>query len=146
MLLVMSGCAPLSIYYKPGASVARMNDDTLACQVEALKQAPVANQTRQDPPIYYPGRQYCNSNGCYRTAGYWIPGRVYTVDTNLGLRTKLEQNCMAKRGYAPLSLPVCPSNVSSKVEPGATRTLPQISDNSCAIKNDDGTFQIVNRG
>jgi hypothetical protein len=140
---VLTSCAPLDIYYKPGVSVARLTQQTTACEVAALRDAPVANETRQDPPQYVPPRKYCNSNGdCYREPGYWLQGRIYTVDTNAGLRNRVETQCMANKGFTPVQIPVCPAGIKST---GATTVLPNLTKTSCVIRNKDGTVQIVNR-
>ncbi len=146
LLLGLAACGPLSIYYKPGASVARMQTDQTNCEVSALKDAPVANQVRQRPPIYIPGNQVCNASGCYYTPGYWIDGGIYTVDVNADLRSRVLTQCMARRGYRPVDIPPCPSSVASQVPPAQTQTLPTLSERSCSIRNKDGSWQIVTRG
>ena len=147
-LLLLAACAsPLSIYYRPGVSVARMQTDQTRCQVSALRDAPVATQVRQHPPIYLPGRRICDSSGaCYTEPGYWVDGGIYTVDPNADLRARLETMCMAAKGYQPVSIPPCPSAVAEAVTPARTRQLPTLSENSCAIRNQDGSWQIVTRG
>lgn len=144
--LALSGCGPVSFYHKPGVEVARMKRDQTECQVKALKDAPVANQVRRGAPVYYPGRQICNTNGCYTRGGYWLPGPVYTVDTNEGLRNRVEALCMADRGYAPVSLPRCQNNTPYSVPAGGANTLPPLTANSCVIRNQNGSYQIVNAG
>ncbi|KUJ86086.1 hypothetical protein AVO45_03740 [Ruegeria marisrubri] len=142
---VLTGCSsPLSLYYREGVPVSRLQAETTDCQVKALKDAPVANQVRQTAPIYYPGRTRCDSAGrCYTTPGWWEPGRVYSVDVNQGLRNQVEAQCMAAKGYRPVSLPACKQDVKSQVPPRRTTTLPPLSPNSCFVKYDDGSFQIV---
>lgn len=145
--LALAACAPMSIYYKPGIAVSRMEDDRLGCATRALQQAPVANQIRQRPPIYYPGRQVCNSLGqCSYAPGYWVDGGVYTVDVNRPLRSDLERNCMAKKGYQPVSLPRCTGAAAQSAPQQATTTLPRITGDSCVIPYKDGRFQIVTPG
>lgn len=147
VLLAGACAAPLSIYYRPGVSVSRMQTETTNCQVAALKDAPVANQVRQRPPVYFPGRQYCNAGGgCWYAPGYWVDGGIYTVDVNRDLRNQVEAQCMAKKGYRPVSLPNCSANVKAAAPPAATSTLPQISQNSCVIRYDNGSWQIVTPG
>ncbi|MEP4198170.1 MAG: hypothetical protein ABJL99_21300 [Aliishimia sp.] len=143
--LAVSACTPLSIYHRPGASVAKLNADTLGCEVKALKDAPVALQKKQDPPTFVPPRKVCDSSGqnCYREGGEWIPGRIYTVDVNKPLRERVEVQCMANRGYSPVAISQCPVGVKAS---GQTTVLPTLSSASCAIINDDGTYLIVNRG
>lgn len=142
----LSGCAPLSLYYKPGAEVSRMQADSLACETAALRDAPVANQIRQRPPVYYPGRQYCNGGHCYYHPGYYMDGGYYTVDVNRDLRRRVEQSCMAQKGYQPVEIKRCTSSVALAAGGGATTRLPPLSAQSCAIQHDDGTFLIVEPG
>lgn len=146
MLALLSACGPLSIFYKPGASVARMQSDQTGCEVDATQKAPVANQIRQNPPIYVPGRQVCHQNGCYTEPGYWLPGSTYTVDVNADLRRRVLAQCMANKGYRPVEIPNCPSSVASSVPPAQTTKLPTLTERSCAIRNKDGSWQIVTRG
>lgn len=142
--LILSGCGPLSIYYREGVSVSRMQSETTACQVKALRDAPVATQVRQSPPIYFPGRTVCNSAGqCYTTPGWWEPGNVYTVDPNAGLRGRVEQQCMADKGYAPVQLPTCSQNVAAQVQPVKSAKLPALGPKSCVVKFEDGSIQVV---
>jgi hypothetical protein len=147
LTLTLAACAPLSIYYKPGVAVSRMENDRLNCATDALQKAPVANQIRQRPPIYYPGRQVCNSLGqCAYTPGYWVDGGFYTVDVNQPLRKDLEQNCMAQKGYQPVSLPRCSAPISDNAPKQATTTLPRITEDTCVIPYKDGSYQIVTPG
>lgn len=142
--LALAACGPLSIYYRPGVSVARMQTDQINCEVRALKDAPVANQIRQRPPIYFPGTRYCNAGRCYVTAGYWASGGIYTVDVNADLRGRVQDQCMAQKGYQPVSVPRCSSSVSNVAPPRQTKTLPKLTESACAIRYEDGSWQIVN--
>ena len=147
LCLTLAACGPLSIFYKPGVSVARMQTDQTNCEVRALKDAPVANQIRQRPPIYFPGNRVCNAAGsCYYTPGYWVDGGVYTVDTNADLRRRVLAQCMGNKGYRPVEIPPCPASVSSQVPPAQTQKLPTLTEKTCAIKHQNGTWQIVTRG
>ena len=144
---LLVGCAPLSIYYRPGVSVAQLQTDTTNCQVQALRDAPVANQIRRAPPVYYPGERVCNSEGkCLTRPGYWVDGQIYTVDVNEGLRARVETQCMAQKGYIPASIPPCSQEIANSFPPAATTTLPQLTPNSCVIRNRSGSWQIVNPG
>ncbi|WP_170557029.1 hypothetical protein [Ruegeria atlantica] len=147
-LTVLSACSgPLSLYYREGESVSRAQSETTQCQVQAVNQVPVANQVRQSPPTYWPGRTYCDGRGhCYRSPGWWQPGQVYTVDVNEGLRNQVEAQCMAKKGYRPVSLPPCKQSVKSQVPQARTTKLPPLGTQSCYVKFDDGSFQIINPG
>ncbi|TDK44981.1 hypothetical protein [Antarcticimicrobium luteum] len=144
--LVLSACAPMELYYRPGVSVARMQADTTRCEVRALREAPAAPQLRQYPPRFVPGRRLCNAQGdCWVRPGHWVEGPVYTVDVNAGLRGRVMALCMAEKGYDPVSLPVCPAEVRQTVPPGATTVLPRLTQDACVIRNQDGTWQIVTR-
>ena len=144
---MLTACGPLTLFYKPGVSVTQMQDDTTRCEVEALRDAPVANQVRQRPPIYFPGQRFCNSMGqCGYTQGYWVQGSVYTVDVNRDLRARVTDMCMARKGYQPVSLPPCSQSVAAAAPAQATTRLPQIEPNSCVIRYDSGNWQIVTPG
>lgn len=146
-LTALAACAPLETYYKPGVSVARVNRDTTACEVRALRDVPPSTITRRRPPIYIPGRRHCDADGnCVSRPGHYVPGGFETFDPNDGLRLRVERQCMADKGYAPVSIPVCPDSVANAVPPRATTRLPNLTEGSCVIRNKDGSFQIVNRG
>jgi len=143
--LLLAGCAKLSIYHREGASVSRMQSDLLGCEVRAAQDVPVATELRREPPYYVPGDRVCYSNGkCYLRGGYYLPGQVYTVDANRDLRARVERQCMADKGYRPVSLPPCPADVARRVPSGATTTLPPLAEKNCFIRNADGSWQIVN--
>lgn len=146
LLLILAGCAPMSIYYRTGTPVARMQADTTRCEVRALREAPVATQIRQYPPTYVPGARVCNARGdCWTRPGYWIDGPLYTVDVNARLRARVEQLCMAEKGYRPVDLPLCPAEVRQSTPPGVTTVLPPLTPEACVIRNSDGSWQIVAR-
>lgn len=140
------GCLPVSTYYAEGVSVAKRDRDDLECDVAALRDAPVANQTRQSAPIYVPSRSCDRRGRCYRRGGYWVPGDIYTVDVNAGLRNRIKAQCMADRGYRPVEIPACPLAVANAAPAGATTVLPRLGPQSCAIRNDDGSLLIVTQG
>lgn len=140
------GCFPVSTYYAEGVSVAKRDRDELACDVAALRDAPVANQTRQTAPIFVPQRS-CDRHGrCYGGGGYWVPGNVYTVDVNASLRSRVKAQCMADRGYRPVDIPICPVGIANAAPPGKTTVLPRLGPQSCAIRNEDGSLLIVTQG
>lgn len=144
VVLILSACAPLKIYHKPGVTVSRMQDDMLACEVRALKDAPVATQVRRAPPEYIPSYRYCRSDGsCYRRGGYFLPGEVYTVDVNASLRNRLETQCMAKQGYQRTEIPNCKGTNSQSATPSPSDVLPVLTPNSCVIRNRSGGWQII---
>ena len=144
--MALSACVPLSIYYRDGISVSKMEADTTECQVKALRDVPVSTQIRRGAPIFYPGRRICDASGkCYYEAGYYAPGPIYSVDPNEGLRARVERQCMADRGYTPVSIPACPNRVANAAPAAVTTQLPRLTPSSCVIRNSGGSWQIVNR-
>lgn len=144
-LISLTGCLPVSTYYAEGVTQSRLARDTTACDVQALRDAPVANQTRQQPPRYVP-RRVCDPKGnCYDRGGHWVQGAIYTVDVNAELRARVKGLCMADRGYRPVELPACPQGVAKAAPAGPSPVLPALTGNSCAIRTNDG-LRIVNKG
>ena len=142
LLGLLGACAPLSVYYKPGVEVTRLQTDTTTGQVSAARDVPPNTQIRQAPPVFYPGRSYCDGAGnCWHGNPYWVEGSVYTVDVNAGLRKRVTDQCMDAKGYAPVRIPLCPIGVTPP--PGRTTRMPALTPNSCAVRNRDGSFQIV---
>ena len=146
--LLVAACAPVSLYYKEGGLVSRQKTDLLSCQVDSLSKAPVANQIRQFPPYYVPGRRYCRSDGdCYTRGGFFAPGEIYSVDVNARLRNDLEAQCMASNGYTSVALPRCTSGSFETTTLDTSTTgprLPALSESSCVARDTNGNWQIIN--
>ncbi|MFV0514021.1 MAG: hypothetical protein ACK5MY_10395 [Jhaorihella sp.] len=143
--LAIAGCGPMTIYHRPGVSVSRMQADSTECEVQALRDAPVANQVRQRPPVYFPGTRVCDGAGnCWVGPGYWAGGELYTVDVNRDLRARATDMCMARRGYSPVSLPPCSAAVRAAAPARQTTTLPDLTPRTCVIRYDGGGWQVVN--
>jgi len=53
---------------------------------------------------------------------------------------------MAKKGFRPVSLPACKQSVKSGVQAVPTTTLPPLTTQSCFVKLDNGSIQIVSPG
>ncbi|MEW2913510.1 hypothetical protein [Leisingera sp. JC11] len=143
LLALAAACGPLPVYYKQGAEVSRLQSDELTCATQALKDAPVANEIRQHPPVYYPGRQVCHGGNCYYRPGYWVDGGIYTVDVNKPLRRRLEKSCMASKGYQQIALKRCTQR--SAAAPAGPRLAP-LTEASCAQRNRDGSVIIRTGG
>ncbi|WP_405111712.1 hypothetical protein L0Z65_06260 [Phaeobacter sp. BS52] len=145
-LLLVSGlaaCGPVPVYYRAGADVTRRDADLLSCEVSALRDAPVATQIRQHSPIYRPGGEICRNGRCYHRAGYWEDGGIYTVDVNADLRGRVEQSCMASKGYQSIALKRCSQSVADAVGTRRASTLPTLTQTSCAIARRGQAPQIV---
>ena len=146
-LFALAACAPLNTYYKPGVSVQALDRQTLACQTQALREVPSSTQVRRTPPRFIPSRQRCDASGaCVVIPARHIPGDLVSYDPNDGLRKRVEQQCMADKGFAPVSIPPCPDGIARATPARATTTLPKLNENSCVIRNSNGSFQIVTRG
>jgi len=143
LLVLLAACGPVPSFYREGVSVSRLASDQTACAVSALRDAPVANEIRQNPPIFFPGSRICNTSGqCYTRPGYWVDGGIYTVDVNRSLRSRVLNACMAAKGYGVVDLPRCTQNVS---RPTSGR-VPPLTSASCVIVGRDGINQIVTPG
>ncbi len=143
----LGGCLPLSTYYKEGATVDRLIRDETTCDVRALRDAPVNNQTRVEPPRYVPERKYCDATGkCVVRGGYFVNGATYTVDANAKLRSRVKRLCMQDEGYRPVEIPSCPQSIVKAAPSKSTRVLPNLTPNSCVIKRQDGSILIVEKG
>lgn len=145
-LLTLSGCFPLSVYYREGASVARMENDRTDCRVEALAKVPVAMRTRYIPPVY-DTRTICTATGYCTSQRILIsPGRWESYDVNEGLRNEVTTQCMERKGYARVRVPACSPQVIEQTTISATRVFPPLSDRSCAIRIRGDRYQIVTPG
>ncbi|MEP2715666.1 hypothetical protein [Pseudophaeobacter sp.] len=145
VLLGVTSCGPLPVYYNSGKDQARTNSDEIDCAVQALSEAPVANEIRQRAPIYYPGHRHCGPGGCWSSPGYWVDGGTYTVDVNQGLRSQVEQRCMARKGYQRLELPRCSKEqvAALQSQPSSARRGAGLSENACAVQQSDGSTVIL---
>ncbi len=140
-LLMLTACSPLQTFYKPGASFALVDAETTACQVDALRQVPVANTIVQDPPRYIPAEKICDSDGnCRIFPPEILPGRIRTVDANLELRQRVTRQCMATKGFSLEKIRACPLGTKATAP---TKTLPPLTAASCALRNPDGSVAIL---
>ena len=146
-LTALAACAPLTVYYKQGASVAAMEQTLNECKVKALREVPPRILTRYTPPVTAP-YTHCNANGnCYTYFRTITPGRYERYDANEGLRDRTERLCMAGASYAKTSIKECdPSQVEAARPLTATRTFPPLTENSCVIRLKSGRWKIVTPG
>lgn len=139
-ILALASCGPLPVYYQEGYDQTRVNSDTTACQVKALNDAPVATEIRQRPPIYQPPIQHCHAGNCWVRPGYWVDGGTYTVDVNEALRGRVEQECMARKGYQRLDLPRCSQDQITAL---SSQRAGGLGEASCALRQKDGNTIIL---
>ena len=129
--LVATGCGPVSLFYREGASVDTVARARTACQTDALAKAPNAPELRQRAPVLVPGY-----GGYY--GGYWVDGGFYTVDANAGLRGELVNQCMADKGYSRVNLDRCSGGPATI--PG---TMPSLNAGACAQQVSDGSWRVA---
>ncbi|WP_198389403.1 hypothetical protein [Roseovarius faecimaris] len=142
-LSVLAGCTSLSLFYKEGTPVQRLNADLGACKQKGFETIPVDQDTRFIPGSETP-RTFCDANGYCQTVWVQItPDRIETYDANEGLREDFVEACMAQRGYQPVRLPACNDAVVRETTLSPTRVLPPLSAQSCAIRLKTGQYQIV---
>ena len=142
-ILLITGCTPLSLYYKEGTPVQRLNSDQANCKIEALKAVPVDQRTRIIPGTESP-KTICDAAGNCHTI--WVqvtPDRIETYDANEDLRDDYATQCMGRKGYQPVRLPLCDDAVVQSTRLAPTTVLPALSANSCAIRLKTGQYQIV---
>lgn len=147
VLTLLAACAPLTVYYKQGASVAAMERTLNDCQIEALRKVPPRILTRYIPPTTAP-YTHCDANGhCYTFQRVISPGRYERYDANESLRAKTAGICMAGAGYEKVSVKECDSSQIDAARPlSATRTFPPLTEASCAIRLKSGRWKIVTPG
>lgn len=143
--LVLAACGPLGLYHKAGTPVATMNSTLTDCEVEALAKVPTDQRIERDPIRIVP-RRICDSAGNCTVVYDRVGGEVRTYDANAGLRQRVLNQCMTNKGYTYVTLPACPQAIRNAAPAGATTVLPRLAPNSCAIRNGDGTWQIVTPG
>ncbi len=122
-----------------------MNRTLTECEVSSLSRVPVDRRVERDPVRIVP-RKICDSEGNCGIVYDRVGGEVRTYDNNAGLRQRVLNLCMTDQGYNYVEVPACPAAVKRAAPAGATAIMPQLSTSSCSIRNNDGTWQIVNRG
>ena len=143
-ILALTACIPLETYYREGVSVSKLARDETACDVKALRDAPVATELRRNPPVFVPVRTYCDSNNnCVQRGGYLVDGGVESVDVNKRLRGRVKHLCMQDLGYRAVEIPRCSNAVAEAAPDTRTTRLPRLTSQTCAIKKSDGSVLLV---
>ena len=143
---LLGACAPIGLYYKPGAPVALADRALLDCKVVAVNKVPVHPVTRVIPGPRLPPRQVCDANGnCTLFPGQHLPPEIVTEDANAGLREQVVAQCMADKGYQFVRIPACSAGISDAVTPQQTTVYPRLRENSCVVRK-SGVWQIVTPG
>ncbi|HAV08767.1 MAG TPA: hypothetical protein DEF12_15055 [Rhodobacteraceae bacterium] len=142
--VLMSACAPVSMWYRVGETVSTRDQVETRCDVTALRDAPRALETRLTPLRFVPLKT-CDAAGVCVVRYEMIGGEAYSVDINADLRGRVMAQCMNAAGYTPVSIPACPPATARNAPEGATTTLPRLTPKSCAISRPTGML-IVTRG
>ena len=146
-MLAITGCGPLTTYYKPGVTVAQLERDQSQCQVKALRDVPPSKQLRQYPAEFLPGKRICNAQGkCRVKPGRIIPGRIETFDPNDELRARVARQCMSARGYTRESIPLCSESQRKGATAAPTTRLPKLTAHACYVQLEGGKVRILTGG
>lgn len=141
-LMLVCGCVTDTVWYKEGANPNAVNSAATDCAVEAANRVPQNTQIGVTPSYSTPIQTYCNNTGygtvsCTSYGGDVYGGDVYSYDANLGLRNDVMAQCMARRGYTAVSLPVCSADQAATAKVAGSR-LPAISETSCLVQTNSG--------
>ena len=145
---ILTACNPVSLWYRQGAEVGKLNSDLTNCRVRAAQAVPVNQQIRRTPTYVSPVQTNCYGTGysmqCYSTGGNVTGGNIYSFDANSGLRTDVISQCMGQQGYQLVEFPQCDS--SGAAQATNYSRLPAISPNSCVAKVSGDSWVVVNPG
>jgi hypothetical protein len=143
-LAAFAACAPLSVYYKQGASVAAMEDTLTHCKIEALQKVPPRILSRYIPAMTTPYTE-CDADGnCHTYYRTISPARFETYDANETLRGEAEALCMAGAGYSKVKIRECDrSEIEASRPLRATSTFPPLTDATCAVRLKSGRWTII---
>ena len=146
VFVLLGACAPLGVYYKAGAPVAKADRALLDCRVTAANKVPVRQVTRVIPGPRIPPRKVCDAKGnCTLIPGHYLPPDFVIEDANEGLRNQVVMQCMNDAGYQFLRIPNCPAAISQAVTPQQTKVFPRLTENSCVVRK-SGVWQILTPG
>ena len=141
-LVGLSACVPstTSGYWQEGATEGRTNQAITQCQVESLRAVPPSVAIGTTPRYTTPTQTSCYNTGynrvqCSSTGGQTYGGNTYSYDPNDGLRSRVEAQCMANRGFSVVSLPTCTSEQRrSKAFGPFPSKLPPVSSVACVYE------------
>ena len=147
--LTVVGCMPTGpqmFYLRSNATPAERSSDMTYCEVAALQQVPRAMAIERTPtyttPVYTTPvstncygngySAYCTSSGGQTYGGQTYGGDLVSYDANLDLRERVQDQCMASRGYALASLPKCkPEQVNGGRFYPASGPMPDVRQIAC---------------
>ena len=142
--LFLFGCVTDTVWYREGAKPNKVNNDATNCAVDAAQRVPQNNQIGQTPVYGSPMQTYCSGTyyvTCTTYGGNVSGGNLYSYDANAGLRDDVMEQCMGRKGYSRVELPVCSTEVASKIT-SYPATLPKLTETSCLIDH-NGSYAVV---
>lgn len=154
---VLAGCmqSPEQLYkagkpltnqpYKVGGTTASYNRDVTNCEVAAAQKVPAKMITRTTPVYTTPVQTYCNQVGsqviCNSVGGQTYGGDVITTDANANLRKRVYSQCMTDKGWAWITVPVCPKGVTiNSLRQSANGGFPVWTKATCYIGTPNGSY------
>lgn len=139
---LMSACMPTQPYtvaWREGATAAQADSAQTDCLIEAANRVPQSTQAYTTPVYRSPSNVQCTTYGnyvsCHDYGGQVYGGQTRTYDANAELRRKATEQCLAKRGFSVVSIPVCTTEQQKKgVTSTASGKLPAASAVLCAVE------------
>ena len=151
LIFFLYACArsPHQLYWKAGETYSQTQSDVTNCEVEALQAVPRAMAIKATPayttPVYStPVKTNCHPQGtdttCTTTGGQvyggdTYGGRTYSYDANEPLRERVVMQCLSRRGYRRVTLPVCSEEQAKGAIPLRGARLPFIDKVLCVTKD-----------
>ena len=159
---LLAGCATLGtnsnyLYKDTPTTRSEKADDVLTCKVSAANEVPVSNQSSTTPtwttPVItspvscYTSGGYTNCTGGVTTGGQTMGGNLVTMDVNRELRSRVEDRCLANKGYIRTSFPI-PTCSAEQVPAGFVSNnsiLYEPTEGSCVVNGTAGNGSVVLR-
>ena len=111
-VLGLTACAQsTAFFYKPGTIQVSKQKDYDACKIKSFKEIPQNIVTTYNPGVDNPGTLSCYTIGattqCNRVGALYIAPSTSSEDVNEGMRARFILDCMNKKGYVLLKMPIC---------------------------------------
>ncbi len=139
--VLVLGCVPTEPYtfaWREGATSSQANSAGTDCEIEAANRVPQSVQAYTTPIYRTPSNVQCNTIGtyvsCQEYGGQVYGGQTKTYDANAELRFKAVQQCLARKGFGMVSIPVCTKDQAAQgVVSFGTGRLPSTASVLCAV-------------
>lgn len=110
---LLAGCepGPAAFYLQEGTTGGGTQSDLTQCEVEAVNAVPAAIVQTVSPVYRTSGTTDCRETvlgiQCTTRPGTTYGGNISNSDQNVGLRSRVLNQCMASKGYDFVTLPHC---------------------------------------